>query len=90
MARTRRGRGIRLIVYGLLNILSPESIVASGSGGRTVASQVLGGGEAGPGDHVVQDGAAEIVPGGREAGPVNAVFQNTVKRFRGQVLVQPS
>ena len=29
-----------------------------------MAGQVLGGGEAGPGDHVAQDGPAEIVPGG--------------------------
>jgi hypothetical protein len=56
-----------------------------------MAGQVLGGGETGPGDHVAQDGPAEIVPGGgREAGLIHALLQNAMQRFRGQILVQPS
>jgi len=52
---------------------------------------VLGGGETGSGDHIAEDGPAEIVPGSkRGAGPSNPVLQNTVQRFRGEILVQPS
>jgi hypothetical protein len=52
---------------------------------------VLGGGKTGSGDHIAEDGPAEIVPGSkREAGPSNPVLQNAVQRFRGEILVQPS
>ena len=56
-----------------------------------MASQMLGGGEAGPGNHVAQDGPAEIVPrGGREAGTGAPILQNAVQGFWGKILVQPS
>jgi hypothetical protein len=84
------GGGIRPIVYGLLDIFSPQAIVARCGGRGTVAGQVLGGGEAGPGDHIAQDGAAEIVPsGGRKASPSYPILQNAMQSFRGQILVQP-
>ena len=52
---------------------------------------MLGGGETGSGDHIAEDGPAEIVPGSkREASPSNPVLQNAVQRFRGEILVQPS
>ena len=56
-----------------------------------MASQVLGAGEAEPGNHVAQDGPAKIVPGGgRDAGMIHALLQNAVQRFRGEILIQPS
>ena len=52
---------------------------------------MLGGGETGSGDHIAEDGPAEIVPGSkRGAGPSNRVLQNAVQRFRGESLVKPS
>jgi hypothetical protein len=91
MAHTRRGGGIWPVVYGFLDIFPPQAIVARSGDGRTVAGQVLGGGEAGPGYHVTQDSPAKIVPGGgRKAGPSDPALQNAVERLRGQILVQPS
>ena len=89
--RASGGGGIRPVVYGLLNILPPQPIIARRGSGRTVAGQVLGGGEAGPGDHVAQDSPAKIVScGRRDASSNDSILQNAVQGFRGEILVQPS
>ena len=58
------GRCIRPVVDGILDILQPQAVIAGRRRGGGVASQVLGGGQTGVGDHVAQDGQAEIVPDG--------------------------
>lgn len=91
LVRTSGGGGIRPVAYGLLDIFPPQAIVARSGSGRTVARQVLGGGEARLGDHIAQNGPAEIVPGGgRKASSSDSILQIAVQGFRGEILVQPS
>ena len=79
IARASGGGGVRPVIYGLLNMLPPQAVIARRGGGRTVTSQVLGGGKAGTDNHFTQDGPAKIVSGDRrKAGPSDLVLQNAV------------